>query len=339
MLIREIIKFDKTTNKPISDFLIVKNSRIGDAVVQETVLFLGHDFTLEREKWLLLINRILDILDNQQLLWKFSEEIEDLAQSLAAKILEKRNDKKESEFKHKQIQGSTSYLKRKIDNIKNDFIMDCAPAGLAMLSLWVIKSIGLTKIFARLNFDTDQLFTAQTVIAARMERPASELSICKWLRYVSVIGDLIGFNFNVISESSFYRIVDKIVAHREKIESFLFAENRGIYSENTQLLLYDLTNSYLEGKTVSKNKKRGHSKEKRADCLLVSLAIFVDYSGFIKKSFLYPGNISEPSTLATTLEKLNPDRNVPVVMDRGIPTADDIEWLIKNGFKYIVANR
>jgi hypothetical protein len=38
-------------------------------------------------------------------------------------------------------------------------------------------------------------------------------------------------------------------------------------------------------------------------------------------------------------EKLNPDRSIPVVIDRGIATADSIEWLIKSGFKYIVANR
>ncbi|MDR1086041.1 MAG: hypothetical protein LBP22_14580 [Deltaproteobacteria bacterium] len=83
MFIRERIEFDKTSNKSTSDFLIVKNSKIGGTVVQETVLFLGHDFTLERKKWPLLINRILDILNNQQLLWNFSEEIEDLGQSLA----------------------------------------------------------------------------------------------------------------------------------------------------------------------------------------------------------------------------------------------------------------
>jgi hypothetical protein len=173
MFIRERIRIDKNTNKTIRDFLIAKNSKINGVVVQETVLYLGHDFKLERKKWPLLIARILDILDNQNVLWNLYEEFEDLAQSLAAQILERRHVKEKYEFNPKQIRDSVSYLKRKIEDMKNDYIMNCAPAGVAMLSLWAIKSIGLLKIFARLNFDNDQLLTAQAVIAARMERPAS----------------------------------------------------------------------------------------------------------------------------------------------------------------------
>ena len=44
--------------------------------------------------------------------------------------------------------------------------------------------------------------------------------------------------------------------------------------------------------------KRGHSKEKRTDCPLVTLGLVLDGSGFIRRSRVFAGNVSEDSTLA-----------------------------------------
>ena len=43
--------------------------------------------------------------------------------------------------------------------------------------------------------------------------------------------------------------------------------------------------------------QRGHSKEKRSDCPLVTLALVLDASGFPKRSEVFAGNVSEPATL------------------------------------------
>jgi hypothetical protein len=39
--------------------------------------------------------------------------------------------------------------------------------------------------------------------------------------------------------------------------------------------------------------QRGHSKEKRSDCKLLTLALIIDEQGFPKYSKLYPGNQSD----------------------------------------------
>ena len=71
------------------------------------------------------------------------------------------------------------------------------------------------------------------------------------------------------------------------------------------MFLYDLTNTYFEG-GASKNTsaKCGHSKEKRSDCPLVTLALVVAYRGFPIFSQIYKGNQSEPETLEEILKRL-----------------------------------
>jgi hypothetical protein len=65
-----------------------------------------------------------------------------------------------------------------------------------------------------------------------------------------------------------------------------------------RLCLYGLTNFYFEGRKENSGLSQfGHSKEKRSDAKLLSLALLTGGQGFIRHSKFYKGNISEPSTL------------------------------------------
>lgn len=48
----------------------------------------------------------------------------------------------------------------------------------------------------------------------------------------------------------------------------------------------------------------GHSKVKRTDCPLVTLALVLDNSDFSKKSTAFEGNVSESKTLAKMIKGL-----------------------------------
>ncbi|MDY0282549.1 MAG: transposase, partial [Salinivirgaceae bacterium] len=62
--------------------------------------------------------------------------------------------------------------------------------------------------------------------------------------------------------------------------------------------LYDLTNTYFEGEMAGNAKAaHGHSKEKRSDCPLVTLGLVLDGSGFVRRSRMFEGNVSEAVTL------------------------------------------
>ncbi len=115
-----------------------------------------------------------------------------------------------------------------------------------------------------------------------------------------------------------------------------------------RLLLFDLTNVYLEWSALGNELAAyGHSKEKRNDCTLISLALLVDDRGFPVYSHIYAGNQSEPATLsdvldtldATTKDSLFKSEHPMVVMDRGIATAANIALLVERNYPYLVITR
>jgi len=122
-------------------------------------------------------------------------------------------------------------------------------------------------------------------------------------------------------------------------------KEKELFNLPEMLCFFDLTNTYMEGQAAGNSKaKRGHSKEKRSDCKLLTLALIVDEQGFAKYSHLYAGNQSEGKTLPEMIESLmkaRPDlsRNRTVIMDAGIATAENIQYLKDNQLHYIVVSR
>ncbi|MDZ7895830.1 MAG: IS1634 family transposase [Sphingobium sp.] len=84
---------------------------------------------------------------------------------------------------------------------------------------------------------------------------------------------------------------------------------------------------------------RGRSKEKRSDCPLVTLAMVLDGSGFVRKSQVFAGNASEPKTLKEMLTELSAPKGAAVVMDAGIATDANLSWLRQEGYHYVVVSR
>jgi transposase len=138
-------------------------------------------------------------------------------------------------------------------------------------------------------------------------------------------------------------VSDQLLAHRAALEAHLYRQERDLFSLSETITLYDLTNTFFEG-TASGNPKakRGHSKEKRTDCPLVTLALVLDASGFPKRSEVFEGNVSEPKTLEKMLGHLAlaPGAVAPtVVLDAGIATEENLAWLNEQKYRYLVVSR
>ena len=177
-------------------------------------------------------------------------------------------------------------------------------------------------------------------IIARRAEPGSEMATWQWLRERSALGELIDFNFESISPMRLYRISDLLVKHRGEIEKALFSNIRNLFSLTATVTLYDLTNTYFEGEMAQNPKaRRGHSKEKRADCPLVTLGLVLDGSGFVRSSRMFDGNISEAQTLESMLKELEAPEDAMVIMDRGIATQVNVDWLVDHSYRYVVMSR
>ena len=345
------IRRTKTTSgkdgKAYYTYRLVKNYRQGDKVRQRTILNLGANFHIEKKYWSLLCDLISSKLKGQKYLLPVDvpQEVREEAERIAYRILveEERHrrflgEKAPGDMEEPNLQGED----REYHEVDVNSLEFARPrtVGVEAAGLWAMGQVGFDDILRELGFSYEQIGILKGMIIARMAVPGSELSTYSWLTGHSGLGELIGLDFEAMSIMKLYRVSDKLYKHKDRIETLLFGGIHGLFKLTCTVTLYDLTNSYFEGEVQCNPKaRRGHSKDKRTDRPLLTLGLVLDGSGFIRSSRVFAGNVSEVSTLKEVLENLDAPPGAVVVMDRGISSSENIEWLRESGFRYIVVNR
>ena len=315
-------------------FRLVKSVRIGDKVRQRTLLNLGAHFDLLPAQWPLLCQRLDDLLGGQATLMDYPEEVENHAQRIVAQLISRQA---ETSLDADDTPSTSDWHSVDVDSLQ---LVRPRTVGVEHVALWAMAQVGLPALLAQLGLNSRQQAAAMGSIIGRLAAPGSERATHRWLRDTSALGDLLAVDFENYSIMQLYRASDALMAHREAIEAHLFGAAMTLFELQPTVTLYDLTNTYFEGDAGSQEKaKRGHSKEKRSDCPLLTLGLMLDASGFVRRSQVFAGNVSEPHTLAEMLSALQAPKGALVVMDRGIATEDRITWLAEQGYRYLVVSR
>jgi transposase len=156
-----------------------------------------------------------------------------------------------------------------------------------------------------------------------------------------------GVDLSGVSLDSAYKAGDLLLKDKEAIEDHLCQIEEHLFGLDEKIILYDLTNTFIEGTGKFNGKARyGRSKEKRSDCPLVTLGLALDAQGFPKKCRIYEGNISEPKTLEQMIKGLfieecgkDPLLMPMIVLDARIAGEDNIKWIRSKSYRYIVVSR
>ena len=82
----------------------------------------------------------------------------------------------------------------------------------------------------------------------------------------------------------------------------------------------------------------GHSKEKRSDCPLLTLALVLDGSGFVRRSEVLAGSIVEGEVLQEVLQRLAVPPGALIVMDCGAASEENLKWLREQGYRYLAVS-
>ncbi|RLD24285.1 MAG: IS1634 family transposase [Bacteroidetes bacterium] len=318
--------------------------RTETGVRQRTILNLGTDFPFSKETWKSIAKRIEQILYGQLPLFSVPDDIEQAAQHYAAKIIQKQ------ESDNLNINEVTQYYSIDIESLETT-----RPRSVSVeyVAYEAFKELELKRKLSDLGLTQPQLHTAIGTIIGRMVHPGSELATFYWLQNQSGLGELIDCDFEEISLHRFYQASDLLLKHKEAIEAHLYKKEKVVYQFKETITLYDLTNTYFEGSGKFNDLAAlGKSKEKRTDCPLVTLGLVLDASGFPKRSQVFAGNVSEPTTLEQMIIDLNekhlddhssltlfPQEKPMIIMDAGIATEDNITWLTERDYKYIVVSR
>ena len=332
MYIRQTKTSSATSGEAYFTFRLVASKRIGGKVRQQTLLNLGRTFSLPREQWPVLCSRIEQIISGQMSLTPISTAIEALAQRYAARLVADSRP-----ISAPKDTATPVYHEVDVDSLE---LVRPRSIGVEHVGLAALGWLELPRILEQVGLNGKQQAAVIGNVIGRMAAPASELATWGWLRERSGLGELLDVDFEAMPLMSLYRASDLLVKHRQSIEAALFSRINDLFSLPTTVTLFDLTNTYFEGEMVGNSKaKRGHSKEKRSDCPLVTLGLVLDGSGFVRRSRMFDGNVAEASTLEEMLQGLDAPAGALVIMDRGIATEANIGWLIEHHYRYLVVSR
>jgi len=173
---------------------------------------------------------------------------------------------------------------------------------------------------------TRWLNVLKILVAYRLIQPGSEWRLHREWYGKSAVGDLLGEEGEVVPYQNLYRCLDKLVAHKEGMFTFLRQRWQDLFNAGFDVLLYDLTSTYFECDPPGTGKRRyGYSRDKRSDCVQVVIALVVTPEGFPLCYEVMDGNTSDRTTLRQFLNKIESQygkaRRV-WIMDRGIPTEE-----------------
>jgi transposase len=313
-------------------FRLVASERVGTKVRQRTLLNLGSNFSLPKEQWPRVCSRIDQLLAGQSRLLPETTEIEEFAQQYAARLLA-------HSAPASSAQGNPEGDYQEVDVTSLELVRPRS-VGVEHVGVAALTELGLPQILESAGLNGVQRAAALGSIVGRMAAPGSELATLRWLKERSALGDLLGVDFATMTPMRLYRTSDLLVQHRETIETALFGQIQTLFSLSDSVTLFDLTKTYFEGEMLSNSKaKRGHSKEKRSDCPLVTLGLVLDGSGFVRCSKMFEGNVSEAKTLEEMLQGLEAPAGALVIMDAGIATEANINWLVEHQYRYLVVSR
>lgn len=339
MYIKKTLKKDFKTKKTYTAFHLVESVRTERGPRQRVLLYMGAEIKLPEEQHKLLAQCIQDIVQGTQLLLPYPKEVEKLAQTYASQMINRLSEPS-TLSSHPNQQTQSDFVHIDVHSIEQS---EPRSIGGEHLMLQMANQLKLPEQLKELGFSKTDASLAIGSIIARALHPGSERETYRWLCASSGLGELLDFDFRKTSLDKLYQVSDKLLTHKDALETALEAIEQQFHGYQSTIALYDLTNTYIEGQAKANSKAHhGVSKEKRHDCPLITLGLVANEHGFLSKTSFLPGNASEPKTLQSMIETLSSHHSLfkpTIVLDAGIATEENLDWLRQNGYMYVVSAR
>lgn len=181
--------------------------------------------------------------------------------------------------------------------------------------------------------------SALILVVARLCRPSSELYVAEQWYPKSALPQLLGVPADRVDDNRLYRTLDQLLPHKAKLETHLKNRLGELFDLEYDLLMYDITSTYFEGQANFEMAQRGYSRDSRGDCKQVCIGLVVSRCGMPLGYEVFSGNTADVTTveqIVTTMETRYGKSDRIWVMDRGMVSDDNINFLREGGRRYIV---
>lgn len=342
MFIKTIPKKNRNGELKYVHYRLCESYRLDNKVRHRTIIDLGSLEDIKENERKILADRIEQIIYGQ--LDIFSDipvHIEKYAQNFAQKIIEKGLVDIQANIDRGNV-IEEDYAEVNINSIENRKAREIGGE-------WILKQtldkLGIEDLLLSSGFDKRWSDISLINWISKTINPLSELGTETWLRRNTGLCELFNIDCKKINRFHLYEAGRKLYEHKTLLENYFSIKTNQLFNLNDNIILYDLTNSYFEGRMLSSEKAKYYkSKEKRSDAKLIALALVTNIYGFIKYSRIYKGNMADCKTLETTIEDLDKTyqlshRKPTVVMDAGLSTEDNLKMLRTKGYSYLCVSR
>ena len=178
------------------------------------------------------------------------------------------------------------------------------------------------------------------LVVARLCEPSSELHIAEDFYRRTALEDLLGLPAAKVNDDRLYRALDRLLPHKDALEQHLKQRLGTLFKLEYDLLLYDVTSTYFEGKAEGNAlAARGYSRDHRPDCKQVCIGLVVSREGYPLGYEVFAGNRGDVTTLreiVARMEERYGRKGRIWAVDRGMISAANLKWLQERGSRYIV---
>jgi transposase len=230
--------------------------------------------------------------------------------------------------------------------------------GPMLVARWLWRELGLESILdglvpkANSVQKTGRLPLADRVlvlVANRLCRPGSEHALGQWLESDFVCGrdgkrilahwkqqGRVRVDLNWLQE--WYRTLDQLLARKDRIEVELFGRLRDLFHLQVEMVFYDLTSTYFEGRGPAGLAEFGYSRDGKGRNRQVQVGL-VMINGWPIAHHVFEGNLRDSASVEMLLKDLQ-ERfglgRVIFVGDRGMVTIQNVAMLRQRGQGYLV---
>jgi transposase len=222
-------------------------------------------------------------------------------------------------------------------------VENCRQFGGPWLARELIRRLRLDEFFARVmppgRESVPWSLSALVLVIARLLEPSSELHTSEQWYPKTALPELLGVPANRVDDNRLYRALDRLLPHKAELEVHLKGRLGELFGLEYDLLLYDVTSTYFEGGAHFDLAQRGYSRDQRGDCKQVCIGLVVSRCGMPLGYEVFAGNTADVTTvehIVETMEKRYGKSDRIWVMDRGMVSQANLEFLRQDGRRYIV---
>ena len=178
-------------------------------------------------------------------------------------------------------------------------------------------------------------------VVAQVAAPSSELAVVERFVGSTALADLLGIDEERIDDNRLLRLLDRVLPLRSALGAHLKQRYGELFREDFELLLYDMTSTFFEGECPrNPQAERGYSRDHRPDCKQVTIALVVSPRGLPLFYEVFDGSRADVTTVEEVVEAMEQRYGKAQriwVMDRGMVSEANLEWLRQRGAQYLVA--